>query len=98
MFALFYQLMPSSYRNHFQTGYMAIGLLIISQRSVFQNEEKRVRQTNIRFQKSDYVMYTEMEIYGTPLVAPGKKLQSLQILSIVDLVHKVTNILSQGYF
>ena len=24
MFALFYQLMPSSHRNHFQTGYMAI--------------------------------------------------------------------------
>ena len=49
------------------------------------------------FQKSDDVTYTEMEICGTPLVAPGKKVQSLQILSIVDLAHKMTNFLSQGY-
>ena len=87
MFALFYQLMPSSHRNHFQTGYMAIGLLIISQqRSVFQNEEKSETDEHYSFlfgfQKSDDVMYTEMEICGTPLVAPGKKSAKL-----ADIIH-----------
>ena len=86
MFALFYQLMPSSHRNHFQTGYMAIGLLIINQRSVFQNEEKSETDEHyfflFRFQKSDDVMYTEMEICGTPLVAPGKKSAKL-----ADIIH-----------
>ena len=86
MFALFYQLMPSSHRNHFQTGYMAIGLLIINQRSVFQNEEKSETDEHYSFlfgfQKSDDVMYTEMEICGTPLVAPGKKSAKL-----ADIIH-----------
>ena len=86
MFALFYQLMPSSHRNHFQTGYMAIGLLIINQRSVFQNEEKSETDEHnsflFGFQKSDDVMYTEMEICGTPLVAPGKKSAKL-----ADIIH-----------
>ena len=85
-FALFYQLMPSSHRNHFQTGYMAIGLLIINQRSVFQNEEKSETDEHYSFlfgfQKSDDVMYTEMEICGTPLVAPGKKSAKL-----ADIIH-----------
>ena len=86
MFALFYQLMPSSHRNHFQTGYMAIGLLIISQRSVFQNEGKSETDVHYSFlfgfQKSDDVMYSEMEICGTPLVAPGKKSAKL-----ADIIH-----------
>ena len=86
MFALFYQLMPSSHRNHFQTGYMAIGLLIISQRCVFQNEEKSETDVHYSFlfgfQKSDDVMYSEMEICGTPLVAPGKKSAKL-----ADIIH-----------
>ena len=86
MFALFYQLMPSSHRNHFQTGYMAIGLLIISQRSVFQNEGKSETDVHYSFlfgfQKSDDVTYTEMEICGTPLVAPGKKSAKL-----ADIIH-----------